>query len=132
MSKLSKKLSRNVAESARAVKEITEEVQELLRHENDSEERARAMKMWEELGDGDNSIVIGILEESQASLEHLSKQNKLATAREIGLKEKVEKKQMDIQRHNKLFASLLNGGVQPTHQKEYEQLEEELIAEYER
>ncbi len=26
----------------------------------------------------------------------------------------------------------LNGGVQPTHQQEYEQLEEELVAEYER
>jgi len=122
-----------VAEGARAVKEITEEVQELLRQEkNYSEERARAMKMFEELGDGDESIVISILEETKASLKHLSKQCKLAAARELGLMEKVEKKQMDIQRHTKLFASLLNGGVQPTHQQEYEQLEEELVAEYER
>ena len=122
-----------MAEGARAVKEITEEVQELLRQEkNYSEERARAMKMFEELGDGDESIVISILEETKASLEHLTREDKLATAREIGLKEKIEKKLMDIQRHNKLFASLLNGGVQPTHQQEYEQLEEELVAEYER
>ena len=136
MSKSSKKLTRSVADCARAAKEIAEEVQELLRHEkNDNKfNNASAMKMWEELGDGDlsESIVIGILDESKASLEHLTRENKLAGARELGLKEKVEKKQMDIQRHTKLFASLLNGGVQPTHQKEYEQLEEELIAEYER
>lgn len=121
-----------MADCARAVKEITEEV---LRHEkNDSEERARAMKIWEELslGDGDEkNIVIGILEETKASLEHLTKQSKLASAIEHGLKEKIEKKKIDIQRHTKLFDSL-NGGVQPTHQKEYEQIEEALIAEYER
>lgn len=133
MSKSSKKLTRNVADCARAVKEIGEEAQELLRQEkNDSEERARTMKMWEELGDGDESIVIGILEEAKASLEQLTKETKLATARELGLREKIDRKKIDIQRHAKLFPSLLNGGVQPTHQQEYEQLEEELVAEYER
>lgn len=121
-----------MADCARAVKEIGGEAQELLRQEkNDSEERARTMKMWEELGDGDESV-IGILEEAKASLVHLTKETKLATARELGLKEKIDRKKIDIQRHAKLFASLLNGGVQPTHQQEYEQLEEELVAEYER
>lgn len=132
MSKSSKNLTRNVAKSARAIKEIGEEVQELLRQEkNDSEERARTMKIWAELGDGEENIVIGILEETKASLEQLTKKSKLAAARELGLKEKIEKKKIDIQRHLKLLASL-NGGVQPTHQQEYEQLEEELVTEYER
>ena len=123
-----------MADCARAVKEITEEVQELLLHEkNDSEERARTMTMWEELGDGEDekNIVINILEETKASLEQLTKQSKLTTAREMMMKQKIEKKKIDIQRHTKLFASL-NDGVQPTHQNEYEQLEEALIAEYER
>lgn len=132
MSKSSKNLTRNVAKSARAIKEIGEEVQELLRQEkNDSEERARTMKIWAELGDGEENIVIGILEETKAWLEQLTKKSKLAAARELGLKEKIEKKKIDIQRHLKLLASL-NGGVQPTHQQEYEQLEEELVTEYER
>lgn len=132
MSKSSKNLTRNVAKSARAIKEIGEEVQELLRQEkNDSEERARTMKIWAELGDGEENIVIGILEETKAWLEQLTKKSKLAAARELGLKEKIEKKKIDIQRHLKLLASL-NGGAQPTHQQEYEQLEEELVTEYER
>ena len=131
MSKSSRKLTRNVADCARAVKEITEEV---LRHEkNDSEERARSMTMWEELGDGEDgkNIVINILEETKASLEQLTKQSKLTTAREMMMKQKIEKKKIDIQRHTKLFASL-NGGDPTPNQKEYEQLEEALIAEYER
>ena len=119
MSQSSKKLTRSVADCARAVKEVTEEVQELLLQEkNDSEERARTM-------------IIGILAETKASLEHLTKQSKLAIAIELGLKEKIEKKKIDIQRHTKLFASLNCGNPTPN-QKEYEQIEEVLIAEYER
>jgi hypothetical protein len=119
---------------ARAVKEIGIEVQELLRQENDErDQRARRLQMLDlSLEDVTTAnIVTKILEETNASLLCLTKQSKVAIARENGLIDMIERKKNEIKRNRKLLASL-NTGVQPAHNAEYTQLEDELQVEYER
>lgn len=119
-----------IAQCARAVKEMGVEVQELMRQEsNNRKQRARTLKNDEM--DSLDEIVTKILAETKALLQRLTKQSKMAVARENKLVAAIEKKKNDIEKNYKLLASL-NIGVHSTHKAEYNQLEEELQVEYER
>ena len=126
--------AKKVALYARAVKEIGIEVQKLLRHEESDgrSQRARTLQMLDLALDEEKNTVEDILKETNASLLHLTKQSKMAIARENSLIDKVQKKKSEVERNYKLIASLNIGGVQPAHQAQYEELEEELQVEYER
>lgn len=126
--------SQKVAQHARTVKELGVEVQELLRQENnDKDVRERKLKMLN-LALADESIkekVTKIVDETKASLLRVTKQSKMAAASENKLIAAIDKKKNDIERNYKLLASL-NIGVEPTQTDEYDRLQSELEAEYER
>lgn len=134
----SKELKRRVAQYARAVKEIGNELQELLRKEDwvDRKLRARTLKKLESALDDEKnteSVITSVLDQTKASLERLTKQSNMAIARENALEDKIHKKNTDVERSLFLLSSLnTNDGVHPAHQAEYDRLEEELQVEYDR
>jgi len=123
-----------VAQYARTVKELGVEVQKLLRQESDDKDaRDRTLQMLDLVLADENTVekVTKRVEETNASLLRLTKQSKMAIARENKLIAAIEKKKNDVERNYKLLASLNIGG-EPTHKVEYDRLQGELEVEYEK